>query len=332
MLTDPEPQRRRPAYIGANLPVPTAGLPETKPFPLIAPQYSEDQLALPTPYNADYPHPITVYAGPGVNPATVAASEYAPMLHSLMKTNPKVMMGTILAECGKPDVTAPALTLQPGNKDGCGIPERFWLRLATWAAVKVPLGTVVPTVPSAHGVAPRFAPNHARPLPSPAWSLSGSTGTQPATPFDHLPDTPVSRQPSPARFGHGYGHGYGPGRLTHSRSQWDLRQQPQPPRHHHPGSDMAMHGRYELQNGGQRRGEFPQCFRGSKLSGSLPNLSRPLNTTFRGHHRMPSSFPEPRQVAPSEPINWRGNQRECSAGRWTGHVQKLKLTTSRLCP
>ncbi|CAK9786814.1 hypothetical protein CC85DRAFT_292680 [Cutaneotrichosporon oleaginosum] len=147
---------RRPAYIGSHLPIPTVNLPETKPFSLAKPDFGEIERSLPEAYNTDYPHPLTVYASPGVNPATVVASGYAPFLRELLETNPRAAMGGILADCGNEHMTAPALLLTQGGKDGCGIPEQLWLQLSSCAGVKVPIGAVLPAVMAGRGVSPRF--------------------------------------------------------------------------------------------------------------------------------------------------------------------------------
>lgn len=65
-------------------------------------------------------------------------------------------MGDILADCGNEHMTAPALLLTQGNKDGCGIPEKLWLQLSSCAGVKVPIGAVMPAVMAGRGVSPRF--------------------------------------------------------------------------------------------------------------------------------------------------------------------------------
>lgn len=170
-LEKPAPRRPRPAFLGCHLPIPATEVAETKPFPLSAPCYTSDELSLPRPYNADYPHPLTVYASPAVNPATVAASGYAPLLRKLQE-KPEEMMGNILAECGKPNVTALGLTLDRDSKEGCGIPEKFWLRLSSWDGVKVPLGAVVPFARSSRGVAPRLVSS--RPESSPPLATSST--------------------------------------------------------------------------------------------------------------------------------------------------------------
>jgi hypothetical protein len=108
-----------------------------------------DGLSPPRAYNPEYPHPLSVYASPAVNPAAVARSGYAPLLADLIESDERALKGSILADCGK-DVTAPALMLDshPDSREGCGIPEKYWLKLSQWAAVKVPLGAVVPAVRS----------------------------------------------------------------------------------------------------------------------------------------------------------------------------------------
>lgn len=187
-VSKPAPRRPRPAFLGCHLPIPATEVAETKPFPLSAPCYTDDELSLPRPYNADYPHPLTVYASPAVNPATVAASGYAPLLKKLQE-KPEEMMGNILAECGKPNVTALGLTLDRDSKEGCGIPEKFWLRLSSWDGVKVPLGAVVPFARSSRGIAPRL--------------VSSRSESSPPQPTSSFSDSPLLAD-------------------THSRSETDL--------------------------------------------------------------------------------------------------------------
>lgn len=183
------PRRPRPAFLGCHLPIPATEVAETKPFPLTAPTYTAKELSLPRQYNTDYPHPLTVYASPAVNPASVAASGYAPLLEALQE-RPHEMMGHILAECGKPDVTALGLTLDRDSKDGCGIPEKYWLRLSSWDGVKVPLGAVVPYARSTRAAAPR-----------PASTRLGSSPSQMNAPLRQSPSLPDLRPHSDAELG-----------------------------------------------------------------------------------------------------------------------------------
>jgi hypothetical protein len=132
-----------PPRFSPTLPVP-ADLPETKPFPLDGPNPTAKELGTPRAYNAEYPHPLSVYASPAVNPATVRDSGYLPLLAELDRRS---RLGSIISDCGK-DISAPGLMLEPNSKEGCGIPEQYWLRLSAWAGVKVPLGAIVPCVRS----------------------------------------------------------------------------------------------------------------------------------------------------------------------------------------
>ncbi|GMK59307.1 hypothetical protein CspeluHIS016_0703220 [Cutaneotrichosporon spelunceum] len=182
---------RRPAYIGSHLPIPTINLPETKPFLLGTPDFGEIERSLPEAYNADYPHPLTVYASPGVNAATVVVSGYGPLLRELQETNPRAAMGGILADCGNDHMTAPALLLTHGSKDGCGIPEKLWLQLSSCAGVKVPIGAVLPAAMAARGCSPRFL--QASNLESPLYSLQNSPPSPPSGGIDKTdgPESPL---------------------------------------------------------------------------------------------------------------------------------------------
>lgn len=163
---------------------------------------------LPTAYNSDYPHPLTAYASPGVNSATVAASGYAPRLRDLQESDPRATMGGILSDCG---MSAPALSLSQGSKDGCGIPEKLWLQLSAWPGVKVPIGAVLPAALAARGASPRFLQSNNCPV-SP--TRTGSFGVTSTLTCRHkIPSSPVS--PISSTFTQSR-------RLASSRSEADL--------------------------------------------------------------------------------------------------------------
>ena len=118
---------------------PPFGYPATAPFPLDAPDMPD--LPLPRSYNAAYPHPLTAYASPGVNPATVQMSGYDAALVNLYLNDPVALKGTILAEgIGGEELLPPALTvlIEPG--EGNGIPERLWSKFESYGAARVPVG------------------------------------------------------------------------------------------------------------------------------------------------------------------------------------------------
>jgi hypothetical protein len=99
-------------------------LPRTKEFALAPPPYSDDDIPPPEPYNEAYPHPLTSYASPGVNPNAVLLSGYDLDLAKLMESNRSKALGTILATCDRPGITAPTLAkhLRSYIPDGNGIP------------------------------------------------------------------------------------------------------------------------------------------------------------------------------------------------------------------
>ena len=99
--------------------------PYTKPFDHTLPDYFYSNTKVPEPYNPAYPHPITAYASPGVNPDTVRASGYDKVLYDLLRTQPDLVKGTILASSDR-DVSAPALMIPTQPGEGCGIPERLF--------------------------------------------------------------------------------------------------------------------------------------------------------------------------------------------------------------
>jgi hypothetical protein len=99
-------------------------LPRTKEFALAPPPYSDTDIPPPEPYNEAYPHPLTSYASPGVNPNAVLLSGYDLDLAKLMESDRPKALGTILASCDRPGITAPTLAkhLRSYIPDGNGIP------------------------------------------------------------------------------------------------------------------------------------------------------------------------------------------------------------------
>lgn len=99
-------------------------LPRTKEFALAPPPYCDEDIPPPESYNDAYPHPLTSYASPGVNPNTVIQSGYDVDLANLMQTDRSKALGTILATCDRPGITAPTLAkhLRSHIPDGNGIP------------------------------------------------------------------------------------------------------------------------------------------------------------------------------------------------------------------
>ncbi|KAL7421482.1 hypothetical protein Q5752_004369 [Cryptotrichosporon argae] len=215
--------QRRSSTIGRMLPISSTDLPVTKPFPTSPPPYTDADVPLPEPYNAGFPHPVTAYTSPGVNPHAVERSGYLPLLYDLMEKDPKAMTGTLIAELGRDDLTAPALTLEPGSKDGCGIPEKLWLRLSTWAGVKIPIGTVIPFARSPYprpspSLAPRFM-SHSPSLPIDAiFPHTPSTGSlDPPTPYRATYPLPSDNGLGPAPA-HVLRHAYSAAELNRSVS------------------------------------------------------------------------------------------------------------------
>ncbi|EIW66912.1 hypothetical protein TREMEDRAFT_64766 [Tremella mesenterica DSM 1558] len=136
-----------PASIAAmRCPTPPHGISLTRPFPLDPPPYTDADIPLPQPYNSDFPHPITVYASPGVNPKTLQHSGYDMVLAELMETNPKRAMGDILASSEREGLTAPALAVHVTEGDGNGIPERLWSKFDSLGAARLAVGVPSPFV------------------------------------------------------------------------------------------------------------------------------------------------------------------------------------------
>ncbi|WOO83445.1 uncharacterized protein LOC62_05G006969 [Vanrija pseudolonga] len=174
------------AFVGNYFPIPVDSLPTTKPFSLDTPRFSDAQIGVPTAYNAEYPHPLTAYASPAVNQATVSSSRYDILLDELLATDPDAATGSTIANSGKEGIGPPALSLHPDSKDGCGIPENLWLQLTTWDSVKVPVGTVVPKAhPSRFTPGPRLSAvidRSRRVLPPPIAGRRSSTSEPPSSP------------------------------------------------------------------------------------------------------------------------------------------------------
>lgn len=149
-----------------------------------------------------------------MNPASVAISGYAPLLEELKRSDPAALTGSIIAECERTDLTAPALMLEPDSKDGCGIPEEYWLRLSSWAGVKVPLGVVVPLARARGCTGASFLNNVSPGYTTPP--LSSASSTVPQEYLGRFPDTPRTpffSEHSPERH------------LSHLNSVYDLRAQ-----------------------------------------------------------------------------------------------------------
>jgi hypothetical protein len=129
-------------------PCPPGELPPTKKFSLHKPEWADSPAPLPEPYNPAYPHPLTAYASPGVNPHTVLDSGYHIVLEEMLKYNPDKVKGSILASSDR-NVSAPALMIPREPGAGWGSPERLWGRFESLGAARLPVGV--------NGVSP-FAP------------------------------------------------------------------------------------------------------------------------------------------------------------------------------
>lgn len=152
-----------PAIIAASRSLtPPSGIALTKPFSLSPLPYTDDDVPLPEPYNAAFPHPITAYASPGVNPHTIRQSGYDRVLASLLVTHPDIIKGDILAACDREGITAPALALHTTEGEGNGIPERLWTKFDSLGAARLPLGsapgasTFFRPTPTSSALPPRF--------------------------------------------------------------------------------------------------------------------------------------------------------------------------------
>ena len=106
---------------------------------------SDKDIPLPQPYNLAYPHPISAYASPGVNPAVLVASGYDKVLQDLLCTNPNLLKGSILAAAPRDDILPPALTMVLSPGEGNGIPERLWTRFESIGGARLPVGIAAAT-------------------------------------------------------------------------------------------------------------------------------------------------------------------------------------------
>ncbi|WVR09215.1 hypothetical protein IAU60_006278 [Kwoniella sp. DSM 27419] len=115
----------------ANPPQPAVrGYLGTRPFSLDPPPYSDKDIPLPQPYNTLYPHPLTAYASPGVNPAVARLSGYDQQLAKLSQDDMESAIGSILYDAGFRSLDSSVhLFLRFGIGNGNGIPESLWSKL-----------------------------------------------------------------------------------------------------------------------------------------------------------------------------------------------------------
>lgn len=145
------------------------------------PPYSDDEVPLPKPYNAEYPHPISSYASHGCNAYVRRTSGYDLILQHLIDHDPDQLKGSILASANRDDIFPPSLTMLVEAGEGCSIPERLWTRFESFGAARVPVGI---------GASASYAPSLTSQLPTPSTpSTSYSTPFRPAAHVDHTPAT-----------------------------------------------------------------------------------------------------------------------------------------------
>ncbi|WWC64201.1 uncharacterized protein I303_106809 [Kwoniella dejecticola CBS 10117] len=143
------------------------GLPVTRPFSLSAPPYKDEDIPIPQPYNTEYPHPLTSYASPQVNPYSIEKSGYSQLLDHLVRNNLPLAMGSRLYDCGFRDLESSVyLPFSFAVSQGNGIPESLWSKLenSTSNSNRLPVGVagVSPFARTSHSatmgeVPPRFA-------------------------------------------------------------------------------------------------------------------------------------------------------------------------------
>ncbi|WVO18268.1 hypothetical protein L204_105979 [Cryptococcus depauperatus] len=169
------------AAVLSRPPPPTIfGRPGTRPFTLDPLPFKDQDVPLPKAYNAAYPHPLTAYTSPGVNPKAVEASGYLAHLEKLMEEDPKAALGTIFHDAGFDDLQHSVYLVftAKGNAEdgrpGNGIPEAMWSQFENPCNARLPSVHLVekimntgqqeqasvgsPNVPS--NVGPRFNQHH----------------------------------------------------------------------------------------------------------------------------------------------------------------------------
>ncbi|OCF44936.1 hypothetical protein I317_01216 [Kwoniella heveanensis CBS 569] len=136
-----------PNYVASLIASPPSstinGRPATRPFSLAPPPYTDDDIPCPEPYNLAYPHPLTAYASPGVNPETVKASGYGELLERLVSEDLQSAVGTILYEAGFRSLESSVYLLfsfGASNGAGNGIPESLWSKLENANPTRLPVG------------------------------------------------------------------------------------------------------------------------------------------------------------------------------------------------
>ncbi|KAK8843452.1 hypothetical protein IAR55_007109 [Kwoniella newhampshirensis] len=150
--------------VARPLPPTENGRPATRPFSLDPPPYTDEDIPEPEPYNKAYPHPLTAYASPGVNPATVKRSGYDRLLAKMVSEDIESALGYILYEAGF-DCLANSVYLFLFEKgQGNGIPEKMWSQLESNNNAKLPVGLA--------GVSPFACPPRFSQNLTPAFTLT----------------------------------------------------------------------------------------------------------------------------------------------------------------
>ncbi|ODN74787.1 hypothetical protein L202_07106 [Cryptococcus amylolentus CBS 6039] len=188
------------ASILARPPPPTVlGRPGTREFSFAPLPYTDADLPLPKPYNANYPHPITAYASPGTNPEAVRCSGYGEILDKMVKNDIRLALGDILYEAGFRDLDNSVYLLfsYESTGQGNGIPESLWSKFENVNNVRLPTAAAVTaSVASAalqeqqHYRQPALPPRFSR------QSLSASSDeSHLETPFESYRQRPVVPAP-----------------------------------------------------------------------------------------------------------------------------------------
>ncbi|WVQ64163.1 uncharacterized protein L199_002325 [Kwoniella botswanensis] len=119
-----------------------AGNPITRPFSLAPLPYTDEDIPIPQPYNTEYPHPITAYASPRVNPETVKRSGYGQLLKTLVEQDLPLTLGSRLYDAGFRDLDSSVyLLFSFEGSQGNGIPESLWSKLENVTSSRLPVGS-----------------------------------------------------------------------------------------------------------------------------------------------------------------------------------------------
>ncbi|WWD21022.1 hypothetical protein CI109_105503 [Kwoniella shandongensis] len=178
------------SIVATPLPCTVHGRPATRPFSLEPPPYTDADIPPPEAYNRAYPHPLTSYASPGVNPATVKYSGYDKLLCRLIKEQGmESVLGTILYQAGFDRLENSVYLFLFEKGQGNGIPEKIWSQLESYNSARLPVGVAGV---SPYACPPRFSQSTS--LAALFASVGGQRIATPGTILNELADY-ISTEP-----------------------------------------------------------------------------------------------------------------------------------------